>query len=409
MSRRIGFISICILGGAFALPPALADAHGRGSLSIAVDPDPLVAGDALNISGHLSGGRSAHRTVVVWRQPDGGAASVLGRTRTDASGDYQLAEADGTVEASTSFWAVAGRARSHTLDEPVQASMTLQLPALDVQVGAPLTVSGTVSPTVSGQQVELQQADQNATHGWRTIGRATVSGGSWSLSEQFATPGTLNLRALLHASHTLASSISNPVALVVQPVPDAQLSLLASTDSVQAGQPLALSGTTTTVPAGTAVKLLANPQGSPGGYSALASSTVAADGSFSFSVDPTANTAYVVQTAGVRSAPVEVGVAPRVILTSSANTGTVGESLTFNGSVAPPLGGQEVDLQVLSDDGTYHTVERGEIGASGTFSLVHILAGAGQRTFQVLVPGGVSEEQGVSNPVVVSVSPSGAN
>jgi hypothetical protein len=401
--RRLALAGALVLGG---LPVALASAHagGQPALSILVNPDPLVAGDAVSITGKLSAPHPAGRNVTLWRRTAGTATAVLvGRMRTGASGSYSFTEADGVVQASCRYWVSGAGTRSRTVREPVQAAVTMQLPALDVVAGTTLTVRGTVSPAAADAVVRLQQANGNGD--WRTIAKTTVAAdGSWAVARRFATVGTLSLRALLRGTRTLASSASDAAALVVQAVPNPQLNLLASTTTVDAGQAVTLSGTANEFPPGAAVVLRSRGQGSGIPFAAVSSMPLAADGSFSFTVNPTVNTTYVVEIAGVPSAPVQIGVRALVTLGASTATATVGQSVTFSGTVAPVLIGQTVELQVLSSAGTYHTVQSGAVDPDGTFSLAHTLVGAGQRTFRALVPGGVGNEQGVSAPLVVAVA-----
>jgi hypothetical protein len=109
------------------------------------------------------------------------------------------------------------------------------------------------------------------------------------------------------------------------------VSLHASVQQLQSGQPVTLAGQASGEPAGTAVQLY----GSPYPYTAstlLATAVTAADGSFSFSATPDRNTRYEARVAGATpSAPVAVEVA----------------GLTITKVLALPLGRVQVTLVVF--------------------------------------------------------------
>jgi SpoIID/LytB domain protein len=85
------------------------------------------------------------------------------------------------------------------------------------------------------------------------------------------------------------------------------------------------------------------------------------DGSFSATVRPTASGQYRLTAGTVHTAPVTVGVAPRITLDP------VVEAMTLSGSVRPVLSGTSVELQRLAGT-VWRTVGRATVDPAGAFS-----------------------------------------
>ncbi|HTX12311.1 MAG TPA: hypothetical protein VME22_27085 [Solirubrobacteraceae bacterium] len=96
-------------------------------------------------------------------------------------------------------------------------------------------------------------------------------------------------------------------------------SLAASPSMVASGQPATLSGTATSVAAGASVELYASPYPFTA-VTAVASTTTAADGSFSFTVTPDRNTQYSAAVSGVSSPSVTVLVTGQAVTKVKALT-----------------------------------------------------------------------------------------
>jgi stage II sporulation protein D len=103
------------------------------------------------------------------------------------------------------------------------------------------------------------------------------------------------------------------------------------------------------------------------------------DGSFSATVRPTASGQYRLTAGTVHTAPVTVGVAPRVTLDP------VVELMTMSGSVQPALNGTSVELQRLT--GTiWKTVGRTTVDAAGDFQ-AHMRIPPGSYRARIPAPG----------------------
>jgi hypothetical protein len=89
----------------------------------------------------------------------------------------------------------------------------------------------------------------------------------------------------------------------------------------------------------------------------LAAVTTGAGGAFSYRIQPTIQTTYTAHAAGTASAPVTVGVAPRLAVVLLPN-GRIRASVTAGRSFA----GREIELQQRTASGTWQTVLRKPLG-----------------------------------------------
>lgn len=404
-----------------ALAPAVALAHPHHGhrakasaaarrLTIGLLPNPLVAGDPLLIFGRLSGPGAAGRTVTLWRELAGATRfSMVGQTATGPGGYYAITRADGVVTTDRAFYVRVDAARSRTAHPRVAARVVLTEPAQAATAGQPVVLTGRVIPADVGQGVVLQRQVGRNGDDWRTLTAATVgAGGTFMLTTSFAAAQPVTLRALVGADADTLRGVSSPVGLIVQQSQSAGLTLAPSADPLDAGQPLMLSGMLASPPPGGGiVTLLGRTAG--GDFSPLGQTRTDADGNFSFRQLPVADTVYrVARAGGERSADVVVGVRDVVTLTAAQPRAALGQTVALSGTVAPDHSGHTVDLQLLGDDGGYHTVTQTRVSPGSLFSFRLQLTDPGAKTYRALLAGGPENETGVSPSVSVAVIPAAA-
>ena len=131
------------------------------------------------------------------------------------------------------------------------------------------------------------------------------------------------------------------------------------------------------------------------------------DGTYSFTVSPTSNAVYFVETAlppHRRTASLFIGVRDLVTLSASGSSSAVGQSITFTGTVTPDKAGDYVYLERLGADGDWHIVAVSRVRGDSTFEFVRTFGNDGSKTFRARVPGDPENVGGASNPVTVDVT-----
>jgi hypothetical protein len=161
--------------------PPIASADGSqvaiacaSSLTIRSSPDPSMEGAKVVISGRLLGTGGA--AVTLWERPAGMSAFVqIGTTQTDANGAYSMTRDSGVVTTDRAWYATSGTATSETINQQVQALVTLAATRTSPRARQVL-ISGHVSPDHAGESVTLQIL---RGHAWTTLATprlAAVSG-----------------------------------------------------------------------------------------------------------------------------------------------------------------------------------------------------------------------------------------
>ncbi len=411
---------VCAAGTGATTAAAAASGHGRvlpaRTITLAVYPNPGVAGEPALVAGRVFASGAADVEVTLWMHPPGAArATPLAQVSADANGAFVFTRASAPLDETASLYATALGLRSRSVREQVAASVTVSAPDATVTSGSPVTLTGRVLPT--GHAGEPVLVQQRTASGWQTIARAVVrADGSFGATPTFSGAGAVALRASFGGdAHNLAG-VSDPLELLAEPATSGELSLAASSEALTLGQPVTLSGVLAggAPSAGVAVTLLAGPDVAD--EQPIASTTTDAAGNFSFAQTPSADTVYAVTAAGLRSAPLVVGTQLTVTLAASTLSASLGSTQTIQGSVDGAALGGDVALQLLGDDGAFHTIAQGRIGApvggassGGSFSFVTTLADPGSKTYRVLVAGDATHESGVSSPLTVDVSPRAAS
>jgi hypothetical protein len=419
----IGAAGAVAVGGmsSSALAPAVASAAPGYRVTLAVAPDPDVSGDPLTMVGTLSNARGLPvqgvRLELYHRVDPVPFFSPVQRTRTGPGGFYQIDRAEGVVVSNREWFIVAlGRrdqvlASSRVVHERVFAALTLSASASNVETGQPVVFSGTVSPRHAGERVILErQVGQNGDS-WHRIGVGGIeANGGFSISHTFRRPseaGPATIRVEFPGDIRNIRSFSEPVEITIHQAENANLTLSPSSPTIVVGESVTLSGQLVKSAKGEVGKqtttLYARVEGQP--YKPVATTTTAADGSFSFVQVPSYNTDYEVKAGGETSAVVFEGVHDTITATASTSSGSVGQVITISGLVIPTHVGHIVYLELRNAAGHYQTIQVTFVGADSAYSFSHQLQSTGVKNYRVYVPGGPYNLGAASAPLEVSVAP----
>lgn len=144
------------------------------NLSIKADPNPVVFGKAVTITGKLRGSDNAGKTIDVEEDPFpfSGGFKKAGTATTDAQGDYTLQV---TPEQHTQYRAVAKvnpDATSETLTVQVRKRITRHVDDRTPARGQMVTFSGVVRPEHDGMTVIIQRRRPSGT--WKRMATTTL-------------------------------------------------------------------------------------------------------------------------------------------------------------------------------------------------------------------------------------------
>jgi hypothetical protein len=400
--------------------PAAASAapHRNHGLTINATPNPIVTGDPVLIYGQLNLPVHGGQTIRLFHRVNPrGFFTLVGRTTTDSNGFYEFNRADGVVTTNRS-WFVRGPDSTHsrTVHERVAATLTLAASSTTAVTRQPITFTGQIAPAVvhAGERVFLQQQNGDSSDNWHTVATARIDVNSnYSITHAFRQPGDRELRVAFRGDVRNIRAVSDAVSVSIQQRQNPTFTINSSSPTIDAGQSVTISGNlfipgSTTVPLpGTAVTLWGHIAGAR--YVALATTTTGTDGSFSFTQMPAHNEVYQVRTtlAPPRrrlTAQLYEGVRDVVTITASATTATVGQTVTFQGSVTPDKAGHVIYLEKLGPNGHFNIVEVRRVTPASTYSFSWTFGNDGVKTFRVRIPGGDFNVGGVSPSVAITVS-----
>lgn len=307
--------------------------------------------------------------------------------------------------------ALAGTASAHRHPKhpPVRIAATVSLdqPTGELTTATPIRFTGTVSPANAGHRILLQRQTALSGDRWIAVDGGFVrADGSYAIVHRFRVPGDRSLRTLLLPNRRTLRSPSSPISITVQQLQIAGFTIGSSTQPVDFGQSVTLSGTLTGGGA-TSVTLFARDEWR-GRLHPIATTTTDAAGAYSFVQTPPRNTVYQVRVTTDphrRTARLFQGVRDVVSITASATTATVGDVVTFSGTVQPDKSGHVILLQRL-DGGIWRTIAAARVGDGSTYAIPFTLAAAGTAQYRTLVPGGPVNQRGVSSAVQVTANPS---
>jgi hypothetical protein len=300
-------------------------------------------------------------------------------------------------------------ARPHRPHHPprVAATITLDQPSGALTTATPIAFTGTVTPAGAGRRILLQsQVGVNGDR-WITIdGGFARANGAYTIVHRFRIPGDRTLRTVLQPNRRTLRTASTPISITVQQLQVAGFTINASADPIDFGSSVTITGTLTGG-ANTSVTLFARNEWR-GALHAIATGTTDSSGNYSFTQAPPRNTVYQVRVTThpkQRTARLFEGVRDVVSIAASATTVTVGQVVTFTGTVQPSKVGHLILLQRL-DNGIWQTVAFGRVGAGSGYSIPYTLSAAGSAQYRTVVPGGPVNQRGVSSAVQVTANPS---
>jgi hypothetical protein len=392
--------------------------HNHG-LTINATPNPIIAGDSVLIYGQLNGPDHADQTIVLYHRVNPRHFfTVISRTTSDANGFYEFTRPDGLVQTNREWFtrapALAGRVHSRTVHERVAAEVTLATATPTGDTDTSVTFTGQVTPDHAGEAVALQEQVGDSGNGWKTIQRGRLDPSSqYSIPVRFRTPGDYELRTVFRGDRRNIRAESDAVTVSIQQAQVPDFTIQSSSPIIDYGSNATISGVlylpgTTTPDPNVSVTLwgrTVHQQLKTVGLPVI----TGADGSYSFTVNPTFNTIYAVRTTNKPPAHRETaklfeGVRDVVSLSAGAPTAVVGQTITFSGTVSPDKAGHPVYLERQGADGNWHVVEVGTIHNDSTYSLPWTFGNVGTFEFRSRVPGGPRDVSGVSAPVSITVS-----
>jgi hypothetical protein len=417
MRLRFAVLAAAMSTLAFAAAPGIAGAaprHNHG-LTIAVTPNPIIAGDHVTIYGQLNGPGSGDQTIRLFHRVNPhGFFTPVGTTTTNSAGFYEFTRAEGVVLSNRS-WFARGPSNSHsrTVHERVAALVNLATSTTSGITNHPLTFTGHLTPSHAGQRVLLQE-QKGSTDDWRTIkaGRIRLDS-SFAISARFRVPNAYTVRALFPGDARNTRAASDPLAVTIQQAQVEDFTINSSDPIIKNGSSTAISGVLEQAGTGTPQPMIGvtlfvrGPDQAH--FRALQTGVTGSDGSYSFSRQPAENQLYQVRETFAphrHTAVLFDGVQDVLAMAASSPSSTVGGRVTFMGSVTPSKAGHVVYLQRLGEDNDWHTVEVGFVRSNSTFQLGWTFGTTGEKTFRARITGDEENVGGASAPVSIAVGPS---
>jgi hypothetical protein len=392
---------------------AAAPRHNHG-LTISATPNPIIAGQGVLIYGQLRGTDVAGQPILLYHRLAGSSQfTLIGATRTESHGFYEFTRAEGVVLTRRS-WFVRGPGHTHsrTVHERVAALVSATSNVADTDTNHPIVFSGHVTPNHPFQRVLLQVQNESGNR-WHTVKVGRLDGASnYSISRRWRTPGLRVVRVVFPSDIRNDTGQSDPITVTIEQAEVTAFTINTSAPIVGFGQAATISGTldkpgTTTPESDTAVNLCSRIVQQPT-FTCNAATTTGTDGSYSFSVSPTTNTIYAVQTTLPpmrHSARLFEGVRDLITFTPSTTTSAVGQVVTFTGTVIPNKAGDPVYLQRLGKDGNWHTVEVRTVRFNSTYQFGWRFGNSGTAVFRARILGDEANVGTASAAVPITVAP----
>lgn len=153
-------------------------------LTIESKADPITSGGSVTITGVVAGANSQPITLLA--RARGGTFAPVAKATTGAGGVYTFTQSPLT---NTFYEVTSATTNSAILFEGVKYALGISsISASTVQAGQPLTISGTVSPAVSGHTIYLERQNPSKI-GFHVVeeGMVTVTAGTYSITHTFFT------------------------------------------------------------------------------------------------------------------------------------------------------------------------------------------------------------------------------
>jgi hypothetical protein len=430
-NMRMRFAVLALLSSAIVVvsSPASALAHRHHGprhnhgLTINATPNPIIAGESVLIYGQLNGSSPSGQTIRLYHRVNPSHVfTLIGTTTTDALGFYEFTRPDGIVTTNRSWFvrapALPGNVHSRTVDERVAALVSLTAsppPSVSgYDTNHPILFTGHVYPDHQFERVYLQEQTGLNGDDWKTVDTGLLGPGSnFAIKYRFRRPGVRDVRVLFRRDARNIAGASDTLTVAVQQAQVPDFTINTSVPIIDEGSSATISGVldltgTTTPDPGVSVTLWGHADGQD--YHTIGLPVVTgADGSYSFTVDPTANTVYNVRTTfrpppTRRAAQLFEGVRDVVSLNASTMTTVVGGTVQFTGTVSPDKAGHVIYLQRLGADGDWHNVATGIVKVNSTYSFGWTFGNTGSKEFRARITGGPENVGGASPPVTITVT-----
>ena len=398
-----------------ALAPAGASAaHGPKlgtgpcRLTELAEPHIAISGESGQVFGQLiCGPSSVGQTVTVYEHAAGGSLQVLGTATTGAAGFYSIVAP--ALTTNTTFYSTAAGLKSPMRVIRVSPQVSLAGPpeskAIITGRRGAVIFSGTVSPADAGAEVVLQRENSSSFEEWHVIQIGIVSrNGAYSFTHVFSGPGEANIRAVVRAHRKISvRGVSNALSYTISQAENPRLTLNTTASQITFGQSSTLSGV---VAGAVSQPVTLWSRELNGVFAVAAKGTTDSTGKYSFPQAPQHNTVYRVTSGAVSSALLVQGV--KFLLTANASGTSVpsGGTLTFSGTVSPAIAGHVVYLQrENTGGGPFNVVDVGTVAADGSYSITHVMIGAGKGVFRVKIPGGPNNQAASSQLFNIEITP----
>lgn len=399
------FLAVGALSMSAVVSATAAPHHNKG-LTIAATPNPIVAGDGVEIYGALTGTTVADQPIQLWHKIAGAKKfTKISSTKTNGDGLYTFTRVEGKVLTNRD-WYVTGPDKTHskTIEEKVHSSLTFAESVANTVTGHKVVFKGTITPVHVHETVRLQEQGSLYGDTWHTIATTkSTSAGAFTLRKRFSVPNNYTLRAEVGSDARNIASSSDSVTLNVQQKENPDFTLNTSAPIIAEGSSADLSGllsAATSTP--TAVELYSSTAG--GKFKKVTGGTTGLGGSYSFTVSPVHNTVYQVRSAKAHTSKLYEGVADVISPDYSTLAPTLGSAITVTGTVSPSKDGHWIYLQELRPSGAWATIVGGKVTTGSAFSLSYAFGQAGTYTVRVRIFGGPENVGGASTPTVITVS-----
>jgi hypothetical protein len=418
MRLRIAMLAAALCALVAVIPAAATAAphHNRG-LTINATPNPINAGDGVLVYGQLNGSPLGGQQIILWHHLNGSGKGFtrVQSTTTNSVGFYYFARADGVVLTNREWYVTLAGDRavhSRTIKEYVAALVSLVPSTMNGTTNHPVVFTGHVTPNHADERILLQQQNPN-TGNWSTIKRDRLGpGSSYSISYDWRFPGSHDVRAVFPGDNRNIVGASDPVTITVQQTEIPDFTINSSEPVVPEGTAATISGKlytpgSTTTGEGSTMVTLYGRTAHQSHFVALGSISTANDGSYQFAVTPAVNTVYEVRTTLAphrHTAALLQGVKDIVVMSPSTNTTSVGQVVSFSGTVDPNKAGRWIYLERLGSDGNWHAEEAVRVSAASAFHFAWRFGQSGTFEFRARIYGDADNVGAASPPVTITVN-----
>ncbi len=339
LALLIGFAALQVV--------AAAQAGTSPSLTLVASSPRVLYGHGVTLSGRLTGGSVAGKTVIIDARPYGASAPhPVAAISTGPTGRWSY-RVNPTIQ--TSYQTHVGRTRSPGATVGVAPRVTVT----ELQNGRLRAEVSAMSP-FTNRLIQLQQKTGNGT--WKTIDRRRLS--SASIAVFSPKIGTSTIRIAMSINQAGAGYLGAASHALTYRAE--LLTMKPSAFRVEYGHGLTLSGRLVNGQPGTRVTIFARRYGSSV-PAKLATLRTGSNGGFSVTVHPTVRTVYRAAVAGLRSpANVIIGVQPMLTLHQLS-----GGKLMATASAAKSFVGRSIQLQRMKGN-VWTTVAKRQLGKGST-------------------------------------------